>query len=163
MSGSIAQVQVEENDRVSAGKTLLKLREAIISESPSSARKRVLSQVESEVAADRQAYRQALAEIDLHQATAEFARAQFARQEGLRSASLGTVEALDTARYALDSALQQIEVAQAEGGDAAGPAARQRGSAGCGASPLPAGAGGTAAGRVSISSARMYARLFQGW
>jgi len=111
VSGSIAQVPVEENDRVSAGKTLLKLREAPFRIAVERAQAG-LSQVESEVAADRQAYRQALAEIDLHQATAEFARAQFARQEGLRSASLGTVEALDTARYALDSALQQIEVAQ---------------------------------------------------
>jgi membrane fusion protein (multidrug efflux system) len=125
VSGSIAQVQVEENDRVSAGMTLLKLREATFRIAFERAQA-MLSQVESEVAADRQAYRQALAEIDLHQATAEFARAQFARQEGLRSASLGTVEALDTARYALDSALQQIEVAQQE---AATLLARLHGSA----------------------------------
>ena len=111
VSGSIAQVPVAENDRVSAGKTLLKLREASFRIALERAQAG-LSQVESELAADRQAYRQALAEIDLHQATAEFARAQLARQEGLRSASLGTVEALDTARYGFDSALQQIEVAR---------------------------------------------------
>ncbi len=111
VSGTIAEVLVEENDRLGAGTPLLRLRQAPFRIALQRA-EATLAQAESEVTADQQAYRQALAEIALHQAAADFARAQYARQEGLRKSNLGTLEALDTAKYTLDAAEQEIAVAQ---------------------------------------------------
>jgi membrane fusion protein (multidrug efflux system) len=109
VSGTIAEVLVEENERVEVDQPLLRLRQEPFRIALGHA-EAALSQAETEVTSDKQAYAAALAEIELHQATAEFAQAQLVRQQRLRDSNLGTVEALDTARYALDSALQQIEV-----------------------------------------------------
>jgi membrane fusion protein (multidrug efflux system) len=111
ISGTIVEISVQENQRVEAGAELFRLNEAPfrIALNQTSA---ALAQASASVGADKLAYQQALAEVDLHQSAAAFARTQLERQQGLRRANLGTVQDLDAARYALDSALKQISVSQ---------------------------------------------------
>jgi membrane fusion protein (multidrug efflux system) len=111
VSGVIVEIPVQENQRVEAGSELFRLDDAgfLIALSQADA---VLAQAGADVAADKLAYLQAVSEIDLHQAAAEFASTQYQRQQGLRRANLGTVEDLDSAKYSLDSALKQVVVSQ---------------------------------------------------
>jgi membrane fusion protein (multidrug efflux system) len=111
VSGAIVEIPVQENDRVETGAELFRLDDAPFRIALDQA-DAALAQAGTGVAADKLAYRQALAEIELHDAAAEFARAQYERQQGLRRADLGTVQDLDAAKYALDSALKQIAVSQ---------------------------------------------------
>jgi len=111
--GTIAEVLVAENERVSPGQVLFRLRDEPFRIALARAQA-TLAEAASEVRADKLAHQRALAEIELHQTTATFARAQLKRQEGLRAADLGTIEALDSASYALASAERQIDVARDE-------------------------------------------------
>ena len=111
VSGIITAVSVTENQRIEVGTKLFALdtRPFEIALQHAAAE---LAQAESDIEADRQAYRQAMAELDLHQTTTDFAEAQYHRQQGLREGNLGSVENLDAAKYALDSAKRKIVVAQ---------------------------------------------------
>lgn len=111
VSGIIVEIPVQENDRVEAGAELFRLSDVPFRIALDQAEAN-LSQAGTNVAADKLGYLQALAEIELHYAAAEFARTQYERQQGLRRANLGTVQDLDSAKYALDSALKQIAVSQ---------------------------------------------------
>jgi membrane fusion protein (multidrug efflux system) len=111
--GTIAEVLVSENEHVPAGEVLFRLNDEPFRIALAGA-EATLAQAASDVRADKLAHQRALAEIELHQTTATFARAQLKRQEGLRAADLGTIEALDSASYALESAERQIDVARDE-------------------------------------------------
>jgi len=111
VDGTIASIAVHDNDRVEAGAELFRLNDApyrIALQQADAA----LAQAATSVAADKLAYKQALAEIELHEAAAKFARTQLERQQGLRRKNLGTVQDLDSASYTLDSALKQIAVSK---------------------------------------------------
>jgi len=111
VSGAITAVHVRENQRVAAGDKLFRLDERLFKIAAARAAAQ-MAQAETDINADRLAYRQALAELDLHRATAEFAQMQYVRQQGLREGNLGSVEDLDEAKYTLDAANRQIEVAR---------------------------------------------------
>jgi len=113
IGGTISEVMVEEYEKVAAGAPLFRLREDTFRIAIAQA-EAALAQAESDINTDKQAYRRALAEIEQHRSTAEFARTQFERQERLRRSNLGSAEALDTARYALDSAVQETTVTERE-------------------------------------------------
>ncbi|MEZ5556923.1 MAG: HlyD family secretion protein [Pseudomonadales bacterium] len=109
--GTIEQIFVEENQRVDSGAELFRLRDAPYRIALASA-DAALAQARSQVEADRQAYRRSLAEIELYRESAAYARTQFQRQQSLVQSKLGTIQDLDSAKYALDTALRQIVVAE---------------------------------------------------
>jgi membrane fusion protein (multidrug efflux system) len=113
IGGTISEVLVEEYQKVAAGAPLFRLREDAFRIALAQAAA-ALAQAESDINTDKQAYRRALAEIERHRSTAAFARTQFERQERLRRSNLGSAEALDTARYALDMAVQETTVTERE-------------------------------------------------
>jgi len=102
---------VEENQRVEQGALLLTLdaRPYKLALQGAAAR---LDEVETDIAADKQAYLSALSEIDLHKSTVAYARSQLVRQQTLFDRELGRDEDLDTARYDLESAQRRVAIAQ---------------------------------------------------
>lgn len=111
VSGVIAAVTVEENQRIKPGTKLFQLDTRPFEIALNHAAAEV-AQAETDIEGDRQAYQQAIAELDLHQATADFAETQYHRQQRLREGNLGSIENLDAAKYALDTAKRRIIVAQ---------------------------------------------------
>jgi len=82
VAGTIVRVAVEENQRVEQGALLLTLdaRPYKLALQGAAAR---LDEVETDIAADKQAYLSALSEIDLHKSTVAYARSQLVRQQTL--------------------------------------------------------------------------------
>lgn len=113
VSGAIIDIPVEENDKVAAGTTLFRLDPAAFRIALQQA-DAALAQVATEIAADKLAYQRAVAEIELNETAAEFARKEHERQIGLRANNLASAHDLDAARYTLDSALQRMELSRRE-------------------------------------------------
>lgn len=111
--GTVADVEVEEYQKVERGALLFRLRDEPYRIALARA-EAALAQAASDIDADRQAYGRALAEIERNQSSADYARTQYERQVQLRRANLGSAEDLDTAAYTLDTALKQTEVARKE-------------------------------------------------
>lgn len=111
VSGRIARVAVEENQRVDQGQLLFEIDAATFQIAVARARA-AMEDARSQVTADKAAYRSALSEIRLHRTTTDYARSRLQRQRGLYEANMGTVENLDTAEYDLANALRQVEVAE---------------------------------------------------
>lgn len=113
IAGPIAEVAVDEYEKVERSALLFRLRDEPYRIALARA-EAALSQAASDINADRQAYQRALAEIAQFQATTDYARTQYERQVRLRRSNLGSAEDLDTANYALETALKQVEVARKE-------------------------------------------------
>jgi len=111
VSGAIIEVGAREYQHIPAGAELIHLNDRTYRISRQRAQAN-LDRTRSEIDADKLAYQQAVAEIELYRTSLEFAKAQYARQVGLRDADLGTRQDLDTARFNRDTAKQQIEVAR---------------------------------------------------
>lgn len=113
ISGAIQSVMVEEHQHVTAGTTLYRLRDDSFRIAVARAEAAV-AQAGIQIAADQQAYRRALAQIEELQTSVDYAKTKHARQASLRLRNLGSAEDLDTAAYALASAEQEIAVARQE-------------------------------------------------
>ncbi len=133
VSGTVAALLVTENQHVTQGQLLFRLRQEPFRIALARARAR-LADVASQIEADRIGYHRAQSQIHLNQAAADYAAVQLRRQLGLRRSNLGTQQDLDATRYALDAANRQLEVSRQE---AARLLARLNGDAGLAVSEHP--------------------------
>jgi len=113
ISGVISELEVTDNQRVTAEDVLYRLQEAPFRIALAKARA-ALADVAIEIQGDRIAYQRARTEIRLNQTAVDYATVQLKRQVGLKASNLGTQQDLDAARYELESATRRLEVARQE-------------------------------------------------
>ncbi len=111
VGGRIVEVLVSQNDRVDRGQVLFRIDAAPYRLELARAEAE-LAGVRSEIEVRRQAYDEALAQVDLARTRIAFARTQLDRQEGLAAASMGREEDLDLARHEWQRAQSEYRVAQ---------------------------------------------------
>lgn len=111
VGGRIVEVLVSSNDRVDGGQVLFRIDDAPYRLQLARAEAE-LARVRSEIEVRRQAYREAVAEIDLAKTRIAFARTQLDRQEGLAAANMGREEDLDLARHEWQRAQSEYHVAE---------------------------------------------------
>lgn len=111
VGGRIVEVMVRQNDHVDAGQVLFRIDDAPYRLQLARAEAE-LARVRSEIEVRRQAYKEALAQIDLAKTRIAFARTQLDRQEGLAAANMGREEDLDLARHEWQRAQSEYRVAE---------------------------------------------------
>ena len=112
VSGTVASIEVHENEPVKAGQVLFRLK-------PDSFRI-TLDGAEAQLGAARNqilnlqaTYRQTLAQTEQAEADIPFYQTEFTRQQNLINSSVASKSAYDEAKHNLDAALQKVAVAKA--------------------------------------------------
>ncbi len=112
VSGTVASIEVHENEPVKAGQVLFRLK-------PNSFRI-TLDGAEAQLGAARNqilnlqaTYRQTLAQTEQAEADIPYYQTEFTRQQNLINSSVASKSAYDEAKHNLDAALQKVAVAKA--------------------------------------------------
>jgi membrane fusion protein (multidrug efflux system) len=107
VAGTVAQVQVQENERVQAGQVLYRLDAAPFEVAVARAEAR-LAQVRTDLAALKASYREKQAEIDLARTRQRFAQRDQQRQADLVARNFISASRFDDAKLNADLAAQQV-------------------------------------------------------
>jgi len=109
--GTVATVLVDDNQPVRAGDVLFELNNAAY-RIVLKRREASLAQIAMDLAAEKLAYAEAIAEIRLHQSHFRFAQSKLTRQEELQQSKMGTEENLEAAAHDVDTAQNELKLAE---------------------------------------------------
>jgi len=113
VSGTVASIEVHENEAVKAGQVLFRLKPDSFRITLEGAQAQ-LGTARNQILNLQASYHQALAEIEQAQADIPYYQTELARQENLINSSVASKSAYDEAKHNLDAAQQKVAVAKAQ-------------------------------------------------
>ena len=113
VSGTVASIEVHDNENVTKGQVLFRLKQDSF-ETSLAAAKAQLGTVRNQILTLQASYKQSQAQIAQAEADIPFFEVSFKRQQDLAASSAGSKASLDQARHDLEGAKQKVIVAKAQ-------------------------------------------------